>query len=101
MFASTVEPPNKGHIGDYINSAVLSFMERLSSFRGSQHIGEVFFFFGPQSIIQCPFSVGPLSEVPQWIYPAVDLLGVHLRESLRVLLLRESSREILCNGLAI
>ena len=31
-----VEPPNKGHIGDSINSVVLSFIERLSSFRGSQ-----------------------------------------------------------------
>ena len=31
-----VEPPNKGHVGDNINSAVLSFIERLSSFRGSK-----------------------------------------------------------------
>ena len=29
----TVEPPNKGHFGDSINSAVLSFVERLSSSR--------------------------------------------------------------------
>ena len=29
----TVEPPNKGHFGDNINSAVLSFVERLSSSR--------------------------------------------------------------------
>ena len=28
---STVEPPNKGHFGDNINSAVLSLIERLSS----------------------------------------------------------------------
>ena len=28
---STVEPPNKGHFGDNINSAVGSFVERLSS----------------------------------------------------------------------
>ena len=27
-----MEPPNKGHIGDNINSAVLSFIERLSSY---------------------------------------------------------------------
>ena len=27
----TVEPPNKGHVGDNKNSAVLSFIERLSS----------------------------------------------------------------------
>ena len=29
----TVEPPNKGHFGDNINSAVVSFVERLSSRR--------------------------------------------------------------------
>ena len=29
-------PLNKGHVGDNINSAGLSFIERLSSFRGSQ-----------------------------------------------------------------
>ena len=28
-------PLNRKHIGDNINSAVLSFVERLSSFRGS------------------------------------------------------------------
>ena len=33
---ATVEPPNKGHVGDNINSAVLSFIEKLSSFRGYQ-----------------------------------------------------------------
>ena len=27
---NTVEPPNKGHIGDNVNSAVLSFVEGLS-----------------------------------------------------------------------
>ena len=27
----TVEPPNKGHFGDNINSAVVCFVERLSS----------------------------------------------------------------------
>ena len=32
----TVEPLNKGHVGDNVNSAVLSFVERLSSFRGSK-----------------------------------------------------------------
>ena len=31
---STVEPPNKGHFGTNINSAVLSLLERLSSLRG-------------------------------------------------------------------
>ena len=36
----TVEPraPNKGHVGDNINSAVLSFVDRLSSFGGSKCI---------------------------------------------------------------
>ena len=29
---NTVEPPNKGHVGDNINSAVVFFVERLSSF---------------------------------------------------------------------
>ena len=29
----TVEPPNRGHFGDNINSAVVSFVERLSSRR--------------------------------------------------------------------
>ena len=29
----TVEPPNKGHVGDIINSAVVSLVERLSSSR--------------------------------------------------------------------
>ena len=38
VLCTTVEPPNKGHIGDNINSAVLSFIERLSSFRGFQRI---------------------------------------------------------------
>ena len=30
---STVEPLNKGHVGDNLNSAVVSFVERLSSSR--------------------------------------------------------------------
>ena len=33
MQIHAVEPPNKGHIGDNINSAVVSFVERLSSSR--------------------------------------------------------------------
>ena len=32
------EPPNKGHVRDNINSAVVSFVERLSSFGGSKCI---------------------------------------------------------------
>ena len=35
MHVHTVEPPNKGDFGDNINSAVVSFVERLSSFGGS------------------------------------------------------------------
>ena len=31
VYLYTVEPPNKGHFGDNINSAVLSLIERLSS----------------------------------------------------------------------
>ena len=36
--SDSVEPPNKGHVGNNINSesAVLSFIEKLSSFRGSK-----------------------------------------------------------------
>ena len=33
IYVYTVEPPNKGHLGDNINSAVLSFVERLFSSR--------------------------------------------------------------------
>ena len=59
-----MEPPNKGHVGDNINSAVLSFIERLSSYRGSEctkTIGHV--IFGTSSsverfIIQCPYFGG-------------------------------------------
>ena len=50
----TVEPPNKGHVGDNINSAVLSFIERLSSFRGSKctkTIGHV--IFGTSNSVLC------------------------------------------------
>ena len=35
---STVEPPNKGHFGDNINSADLFFVERFSSLGGSKCI---------------------------------------------------------------
>ena len=44
-----MEPPNKGHVGDNINSDVLSFIERLSSLRGSKctkNIGHVAIIFG-------------------------------------------------------
>ena len=68
-----MESPNKGHVGDNINSAVLSFMERLSSSRGSkctETIGHV--IFGTSNSVLCrevyyysfPISEGPLSEIP-------------------------------------
>ena len=50
----TVEPLNKGHVGDNIYSAVLSFIERLSSFRGSKctkTIGHV--IFGTLNSVLC------------------------------------------------
>ena len=66
IVGSTVKPPNKGHIGDNINSAVLSLIERLSSFRGSRcikTIGHVILglravSFVERFIIQCPYFGG-------------------------------------------
>ena len=61
---TTVKPLNKGHIGDNINSAVFSFIERLSSFRGSQCIKTIRnIIFGTSNsverfIIQCPYFGG-------------------------------------------
>ena len=63
----TVEPLNKGHIGDNINSAVVSFVERLSSLRrfkmyydytciGKQISCPVSFI--ERSIILCPYLGG-------------------------------------------
>ena len=69
-----MEPPNKArHVGDNINSAALSFIERLSSFKGSQcieTIGHV--IFGTLNSVLCRevllysvlISECPLSEVP-------------------------------------
>ena len=63
----TVEPPNKGHIGDNINSAVVSFVEKLSSFGGSKCIRTIGKqVFGTlncvlcieRSIILCPYLGG-------------------------------------------
>ena len=52
MLLCAVEPPNKGHVRDNINSAVLSFIERLSSFRGSQcPIGKI--IFGTSNSVHC------------------------------------------------
>ena len=61
-----MEPPNKGHVGDNINSVVLSFIERLSSFRGSKCTKTIAHaILGPQTvsfverfIIQCPYFGG-------------------------------------------
>ena len=57
-----MEPKNKGRVGDNINSAVLSSIERLSSFSGPQCIKNV---PGPQAmsfierfVIQCPYYRG-------------------------------------------
>ena len=68
MHKNTVEPPNKGHVGDNINSTVLSFIERLSSFRSSQCIKTIEkVIFGTLSNAFCrgilysaPISEGPL-----------------------------------------
>ena len=50
----TVEPPNKGHIGDNINSTVLSFVERLSSLRGSKCIRAIgSTIFGTSTRVLC------------------------------------------------
>ena len=44
----------KGHVGDNINSAILSFIERLSSFRGSQCIKTIVnVFFLTSSHVLC------------------------------------------------
>ena len=52
MLLCTVEPLNRGHVGDNINSAILSFIERLSSFRGSQcPIGKI--IFGTSNSVLC------------------------------------------------
>ena len=58
-----MEPLNKGHVGDNINSATLSFIERLSSFRGSKCTKTI--GHGPRTvsfverfIIQCPYFEG-------------------------------------------
>ena len=53
---NTVEPLNKGHFGDNINSAVLSFIEKLSSprrfsvYRNKVYIGNGRFW----DLEQCP-----------------------------------------------
>ena len=63
----TVEPPKKGHFGDNINSAVSSFIERLSSsrrfslcwnYRKSNFLRPGTVSFIERSNIQCPFFGG-------------------------------------------
>ena len=62
----TIEPPNKGHFGDSINSAGLSIVERSSSSRrfsifGNYKEGNI---WGPEAVersnIQCPFLGGSI-----------------------------------------
>ena len=51
---STVELPNKGHLGDNINSAVAPFVERWSSFGGSKCIKTVGNqIFGTSTCVLC------------------------------------------------
>ena len=70
-----VKPPNKGHVGDDINSAVLSFIERLSSFRGSQcikTIGHV--IFGTLNSVLCRevyYTVSLFQRVHYWRFHCV------------------------------
>ena len=51
---TTVKPPNKGHIGNNINSEVVSFVERLFSGEGSKCIRTVGNqFFGTLTFVLC------------------------------------------------
>ena len=66
--ASTVEPPNIGHVGDNINSAVVSFVERLSSFGDSKRIRTIGkTIFGTLNCVLCRevyyISEGPLYRI--------------------------------------
>ena len=81
---NTVEPPT--YWDNIINSAVLSFIERLSSFRGSKctkTIGHV--ILGPQSVLcrgllyVVPISEGPLSEVPLYTHTQRQNYRVYFR----------------------
>ena len=59
-----MEPPNKGHFGDNINSAVVSFVERLSSLRRFKMYWETNFLgpcpvsFVERFLILCPYLGG-------------------------------------------
>ena len=55
-----MEPPNKGHFGDGINSADLSFVEKFSSLGSSKCIvgiilGLYVMSFVERFIMQCPY----------------------------------------------
>ena len=67
----TVEPLNKGHVGDNINSAVLSFIERLSSFRGSKFTREWNFW----DFEQCPFKFVERFIILQCLYFGGSTVG--------------------------
>ena len=66
IHTTTVEPPNKGHFGDNINSAVVSFVETL--FGNSKCIRTIYretnfgtlpyVSFVERSIILCPYLGG-------------------------------------------
>ena len=51
----TLEPLNKGHVGDNINSAVLSFVESLSSFGGPKCIKAILWriIFATSTFVLC------------------------------------------------
>ena len=81
MHVSFLEPPNKGYVGDNINSLVLSFVQRLSSsWRLIVNLLKlairkaIFWDFG-HSFVPCierslycvPFSEGLLSEVSLYL----------------------------------
>ena len=58
-----VEPPNKGHFGDNMNSVVLSLVERVSSsrrFSTYRNYGGMVVFW---DLEECPFLRGSLLEV--------------------------------------
>ena len=74
-YDTSVKPLNKGHFGDNINSAVLSFMERVSSSRRfsiywnyrESNFGSLSNVLYREVTYSVPFSEGPLSEVPLYI----------------------------------
>ena len=89
-----MEPPNKGLVGDNINSAVLSFIERLSSFGDSQCInsmGKVIWVLQAMSfikrfIIQCPSYGGFTINMYLGGSIVVDLVIVQSVQETRVVL---------------